>query len=315
VGQYPLTAQLSGTAAGNYALTISGNPTLTITQASTTTVVNASNTQPSLGNSVTLTATVASTVVGAPAPAGSVTFYNGSASLGTAALSAGKASISTSTLAAGSQSITATYAGNADDNSSTSAALTVNVVAPDYTISASPSTVTIQAGNRAYVTFTVNGNQAFSGSVTFSCSGLPAYSTCTFTPGTLSFTAGGGTTGQSQTSLLEIATSGSANSGMSQTKRPMEDARTALALIFMPGLLFVGLIRRRRLNGAWRALVLVAGLTLGLCAAGEVSGCTANTTATNTVATPSGASTISISAQAGSLAHTATFTLNITRAQ
>ena len=72
------------------------------------------------GASVTLTATVTST---AGMPAGSVTFYNGSTSLGVGTLNgSGVATLSTTALPAGTDTATATYAaaGNFAGSSSTS---------------------------------------------------------------------------------------------------------------------------------------------------------------------------------------------------
>jgi hypothetical protein len=57
-------------------------------------------------------------------PTGTVTFKNGSTSIGTGTLnSAGVASLTTSTLTTGTHSITAVYGGSAEDLTSTSSAL------------------------------------------------------------------------------------------------------------------------------------------------------------------------------------------------
>src|SRR5260221_13105837 len=47
-------------------------------------------------------------------------------------------------------------------------------VTPDYTLSASPSSVTITQGGSGTSTITVNPTGGFTGSVTLSASGLPA---------------------------------------------------------------------------------------------------------------------------------------------
>jgi hypothetical protein len=57
----------------------------------------------------------------------SVTFYNGTTSLGTATLTAGAASLAITTLPAGSDSITAYYAGDGNFSASTAAAVSVSV--------------------------------------------------------------------------------------------------------------------------------------------------------------------------------------------
>jgi hypothetical protein len=77
------------------------------------------------GQPVTLTATVTGVPAGVGAPAGTVTFFDGSTPLGTVALSGGQASLTTTQLGAGAHSLHAVYSGDADFTvSSGSAALT-----------------------------------------------------------------------------------------------------------------------------------------------------------------------------------------------
>ncbi len=83
---------------------------------SSTTSLSTSASSTPFGQSVTLTATV----VGSN-PSGSVTFLDGSTSLGTATLNGlGVATLTTSALAVGSHSLTASYGGDANNLSSTS---------------------------------------------------------------------------------------------------------------------------------------------------------------------------------------------------
>lgn len=126
-------------------------------------------------NPVTVTQTVAFTVVvqdaqGSVIPSGKVTLMDGTTSLGTAPLSAsGVATFAVSTLAPGAHSIAASYAGSANFNPS-SAALTeqVNLIATGITLTASPNpanggqTVTLTA----QATSTLAGMAPF-GTVTF----------------------------------------------------------------------------------------------------------------------------------------------------
>lgn len=74
--------------------------------------------------SVSLTANIAATVRGVTAvPTGSVTFLDGSTSLGTANLSSGAATLKATALAVGEHTITAQYSGDSNFHSSTSAVL------------------------------------------------------------------------------------------------------------------------------------------------------------------------------------------------
>jgi hypothetical protein len=87
--------------------------------------VNPSNS----GQSVTFTATVSTVVSNQGVPVGTVTFKDGTTTLGTVALnSSAKASFSTSSLAVGQHSITASFNGSANYLSSTASTLTQTVI-------------------------------------------------------------------------------------------------------------------------------------------------------------------------------------------
>ena len=101
----------------------SGSVLQIVNKASTTTAVSASNNPSVFGQSVTFTATVGITSPGAGTPSGTVTFSDGSTSLGTAGLSSGQATFTApssviNTVA--THSITAVYGGDANSMSSTS---------------------------------------------------------------------------------------------------------------------------------------------------------------------------------------------------
>ena len=107
---------------GSSKVTTSTSTSSGTTATTTTLVASASST--TTGTAVTLTAAVSPT-----AAAGTVTFYNGSTSLGSATLSSGSASLSTSFSTAGTETLTAVYAGDSSYATSTSAAVTVTVTA------------------------------------------------------------------------------------------------------------------------------------------------------------------------------------------
>lgn len=125
--------QLTGTptASGGFTFTLaatdlascSGSQSYTVTvgKATTTTALTSSLNPSDFGQPVTFTATVtASSVVNS----GTVTFMDGSASLGTDAVTNGQASFQTTTFSAGNHAITAVYGGDGNDNPSNSAAVT-----------------------------------------------------------------------------------------------------------------------------------------------------------------------------------------------
>ena len=140
VGTYPIVPAASGANLGNYSVTIVDG-TLTVTAAATTTTLSAPASA-AYGSSVTLTATVAST---AGTPAGTVTFYSGSAALGTGTLNgSGVATLHTTTLPLGGDTITATYtaAGNFATSTSPVSSITINQASQTITFPA--------VGSRAY---------------------------------------------------------------------------------------------------------------------------------------------------------------------
>lgn len=155
--------------------------TVTVNQvvfpAFTTTTLAASANPSILGQSVTFTATVAAIAPGSGTPDGTVTFKDGTATLGTATLAGGKATFKTPGLAAGAHSITAAYGGDAviligfaDFSASTSAALT-DAVLKATTTAAAPSTTTPVRGQAvtlyAAVTVLPPGVGTPTGTVTF----------------------------------------------------------------------------------------------------------------------------------------------------
>jgi autotransporter-associated beta strand protein len=105
-----------------------GTGTVTVGPVATTTTL-ASNLNPAtVGAVVTLTATVTGST-----PTGNVSFYNGATLIGTNVLNASfQASVTTSSLAVGTHSITATYAGNANNSTSTSTALSQVIELSSY---------------------------------------------------------------------------------------------------------------------------------------------------------------------------------------
>ncbi len=102
----------------------------------TTTTLTSTPATSQSGQSVTFTAKVVANELPTATPTGTVTFYDGSTSLGTGTLSSGVATFTTSTLTVGTHSIQAVYGGGAsatvnfDGGNSNSLTQTVNAIAP-----------------------------------------------------------------------------------------------------------------------------------------------------------------------------------------
>jgi uncharacterized protein (TIGR03437 family) len=155
----------------NANLTVSGSSSIT----ATTVTVAASSTSPTYGNTVTLTATVSP-----EAATGTVTFYDGTTSLGTGIVSSGSATLTTSSLAVGTHTILASYGG-----SSIYAACTSNTI-PVVVASASSKTFTT-------TTLTVSPATPYTGTtvvLTAAVSSTAATGTVTFYKGSTSLGTG-----------------------------------------------------------------------------------------------------------------------------
>ncbi len=158
-GSHSISASYSGDA--TYAASTSTPITQTVGAASSTTTL-ASNTNPSTyGQSVTFTATV-----NPSGATGTVSFLDGTTSIGSATLSNGSVSMTTSALSAGSHSISASYSGGGNYAASTSTSLTqtVNTAVSTTTLSSNPN----PSFFRQSVTFTATVNPSgATGTVSF----------------------------------------------------------------------------------------------------------------------------------------------------
>ena len=155
--------------------TTSTNPTTTTTLPGTTTGVD-SSINPSVSRQpVTFTATVTAKSPAAGTPTGTVTFMDGSRTLGTGTLNgSGQATFVTSTLAVGSHSISASYGGDASFNGSTSPKFTQTVkygTTTSASSSANPSVFGQSVTFTATVTASSPGSGKPAGKVTFNDGG------------------------------------------------------------------------------------------------------------------------------------------------
>jgi uncharacterized protein YjdB len=141
-----------------------GTSSSTGSTASTTTLT-ASTMTPTVGATVTFTATVS------PAAAtGTVTFYNGTSSIGAGTLASGTATASTAFTTAGTFSMTADYSGDSTYAASVSSAVSVNVSASASNrltrITLDASDTMLRTEDTVTLTATVSPADA-TGSVTF----------------------------------------------------------------------------------------------------------------------------------------------------
>jgi sugar lactone lactonase YvrE len=151
VGTHKLTASYGGDSSD--LANVSPQLSQVVSKSSTTTSVTTSNASSTFSTSVTFTATVVSQTAG-PAT-GTVTFKDGSATLGTGTLSSGTATFSTTALAVGSHNITASYGGDTNNSTSTSALLSQTVVQIATSVALTSDANPSAAGANVHLTATI----------------------------------------------------------------------------------------------------------------------------------------------------------------
>ena len=284
---------------GNYSGDPSFNPStsspvsFTISQASTTTSLQSSGAP----QGAILTAFIDTASLGSP-PTGSVTFSNGSTTIGSASVTTGPlgnmttATFNATQLANGQYSITATYSGDTNYTGSTSGSVPINVQ-PDFSIQTSmPGLLIASPGGAASMSVSMMDLDGFTGAVTFSCSGLPAESKCAFTPASLSAT---GSTTLTVTTTAPVAVS----------KPPFHPSSWNLAFGLlgapMGALVIVGFTGRRRRVRLFSVMVLLAFLSA--CSGGSST----PPPPPPNPGTPKGIYVVTLTATNGTITHTTHF--------
>lgn len=249
---------------------------LFLNQGGTSTALTASSASINVGDTETLTATVASTMAGRPVPGGTVTFYDGSTSLGAIPLSSGSATLAEVNLSVGAHSFTASYSGDANFNLNTSPAATavvVSTVAPAFTLSGLPGTLALKQGSNGTVVLTLAANATFSGAVTLTCAGAPVNGTCGFDTSTVALNPGTTTT-----ATMIVGTTGTVATAK-VLSNPWGRLSGALSLAGLLGL-FLG--RRRHLR-----TITVLGVAFVAFAVLGISGCSGSSSSKTAVSTTS----------------------------
>ncbi len=303
VGTYAITPHVTGPNLGNYTVT-PVNGAFTIEPAgSTTSLTTASPTSP-VGAGVTFIATVASLTSGTPT--GAVQFLLNGYTLATVPLVSGTATFSTSSLALGINKVGATYNGDGNFVGSGSTRVTETVVLPDFSLAATPATLTIARGQSGTATFTITPLNGFAQAVNLGCGTLPAGVTCSFAAATVTPAGGPVTSTLTVTAAPQTVADMRSPEGPGTSRKPNY---TLLRWSFITCLFPLLALRRRKALTGLLGLVWLCGLT-------ALSGCGAS--APNlTGGAPLGA--ISLTVTASSIAggsgtqHATNLTITITQ--
>jgi hypothetical protein len=263
-GLYPISAMLTGSAAGNYTVAVTAATTganLSIAQAPTLTSLTASTSAPGLGLPVTLTVQATSTTSGVPT--GSVTLADGSTTLSVIPLSAGAATFTTSSLALGAHNLCASYSGDANFLPSSSATANLAVgPASDFTLTATGATTqSIPKGSSATYSFSVAMlGAAMASPIALAVQGVPTGATSSINPSFIP--PGGAVTSFTVTIQTPLAT-------LRQPSRPFtpqsasSGMRASLVILLLPAIAFA---RRRKAIVVFMAAascILLATLATG----------------------------------------------------
>jgi hypothetical protein len=241
-----------------------------------------------VGASLSFTAKVTGTTTFTPS--GTVTLMDGTTSLGQQSLDfSGQAVFSAVTLAAGQHSLSLNYSGDSHYLSTSSAATTQSIT--DFQISVANTGQIVAAGGMATYNLTITPVAGFAGSLTLTCSQLPALTSCN------SLTVP--VNGQVATTTLNVQTTAPVRS---QHVSSVKIAGLGIASVF----LFLLLPRRRT------ALQVLTGL-IAFTLTGFIVACSSGGGSSPVIpGTPSGSTSFTITASLVQGGQTLTHTTNAT---
>ena len=205
---------------------------------------------------------------------------------------------------AGQYSISASYAGDASFQTSSSTQPVVFTIQPGFfaMVPGSQSTVTISApGSSGSTSISVSSSTGFSGTITLACSGLPAGAVCQFSPASIKATGTPTTT----SSAITVTTSSGTAAMLQPSAHPSLGGWLTASSLMLFSIVLIGGPRRRR-----RLPFLVATVALILLAPGcGGGGSSTPPPPPPTPATVAGTYNILVTASSGSISSTSTFTL------
>lgn len=176
-----------------------------------------------------------------------------------------------------------------------SAAYTINLSGPDFSVTASPSSLTVTAGQSGTTTISVMPLNGFNTAVSFSCSGLLSGTSCSFSPATVT------PSGTAVSTTLTLTASTSASNQPPSPLRYMPVAALALTLCFVR-------FRNFRRHSVW---ILCVAATLSLLCLSACSGEKSSTTSETGPAPTPESGMVTVTATSGSLSHSAGLSVSV----
>ena len=269
-GSYTITASYSGDA--NYNSSTSAATNITVLYPIPNILMTPASQTVNYGGTATVTALVSSGNKKAY-PSGTITFVDGGTTV------AGPTTCTNTTDSSGNYAcqasttftvndgygVNANYSGDSDYPPSSGYA---SIVMPDFYMNPNPYQVTLTAGQSQNATINVGSMSGFAGAVTnFSCSGLPAETTCTFNPSQI-------TADPSQwvSTTLTIATTAIGQSRRGTRAASVGSAWFPVGGVFLIGVCLIGFSTPR--NRGLRIVLMLVGITVMLpsCGGGNSGG-------------------------------------------
>jgi hypothetical protein len=252
---------------------------------------------PPSATSTSQSVALAATLVGVPNPQANFIYRINGAFIASAPITQ---SVSFLPPAQGTNTISAEYVGDAEILPSTAFQIfVVGNSAGDFQVSASPSGATIKAGQTATFTITISPVNGMNSTVTFACSGLPAASSCTFSPASVT------PNGSPASTTLTISTTAASSLATPIARlRPWSFISWPLGIVF--GFFVVGTAARRKNIKRCSAVFGVIALAFLVVSCGGGS-----PQPNPTTGTPPGTSSITVTATSGT-SHSSALTITVT---
>jgi hypothetical protein len=197
------------------------------------------------------------------------------------------------TVSARVESATLNLASNA---SPASVALSGTGAAPDFYLTTSSTTATVNASTSATYNLTIQTDPGLTGTSTFTCSGLPAYAACTFAPASISLSSSG-------TSVLTITTSQTQAAAVTTPMVVRFETVSVAALLLLP------FVRRRSYRLLCGFLLVSALMGVSGCSSSPSTSTSAPVSVTNL--TPKGTYNFTVTGTSATLFHTLPLTITV----
>jgi hypothetical protein len=203
----------------------------------------------------------------------------------------------------GTHTITASYSGDASFNPSiTAQSQTFTITSGFYgTIPSTQSTVIVSApGGSGATSITVANSTGFSGTISLTCSGLPSEAACVFAPATITANGTANTTSASITVTTTAPTARSQARGYWPAEWIMGIGLALFSTVLLSR-------KRQRVRGLFLLIMLMLLVVTPGCGGGSGGGGSHNPPPNP--GTPTGVSTVFVTASSGSTVSTSAFTL------